>query len=169
MDDCITQPIATVSLYATIDEWLGLTGDGFFPNPKTVSHPSQDDDSVLNEQIMSDFIDFVGADQATSLYREFSHNIEKLLAVLESGGQPTETGLHDVSSAAGNLGMSRLRNICIRMVEEMETIQEPLSTAELEKMITVMRESLAAFEQFLFRTNARTPLTRDCIGTETRQ
>lgn len=169
MDDCITKPIATDTLYATIDEWLGLTGDGFFPNPKTVNHPSQDDDSVLNEQIMSDFIDFVGADQATSLYREFSYNIEKLLAVLESGGQPTVNGLHDISSAAGNLGMSRLRNLCGRMIEEMEAIQEPLSGTELEKMISVMRESLAAFEQFLFRTNARTPLTRDCISTETRQ
>ena len=161
MDDCLTKPVPTAVLYRKLEEWLGLVDY----DPFAISSPSDDSaihhDVLLDEAQLDQFINFVGADQGIKIYKEFTRDIEQQVKIVRSGGVLSDTAMHNMTAAAGNLGMNRLRHLCRTLMDERQRHEEPLSADNTQIFEDTVSGSISAFEQYLFHLRSHAKNNRD--------
>lgn len=162
MDDCLTKPVPTEILYRKLEEWLGLVEY----DPFAIPAPSDDDTMpdhgiLLDESKLSELINFIGADHAVKIYREFSGDIKRQLTVVHAGKPLDDGALHNLTSSAGNLGMNRLRHLCRSLMDAENSRQGPLSPDNAQIFENVVNDSISAFEQYLFRMRGNSRHNRD--------
>ena len=162
MDDCLTKPITSETLYKKMNEWLGFAhSDHLAVNPAFQAEQN-DREKIIDETQLAEFLRIVGGDKATIVYKEFAADVARRLENFQNNEPCTIEDLHALASMCGNLGMNRLHYFCRNRMELMKSQNSGLSENDTQLFKSYLNSSVSAFEQYLFKTRGLARDGGDC-------
>ena len=163
MSDYLTKPISRAGLLAALDRWMAEAGrahaaaDGGVDGGNVSGNGSVDGDGgeVLDEAVLADLVETVGADNLALIVDSFLDDVSRRLERLSAMARSAPAGAldmralageaHDLSSLAGSFGGMAVMHLAWRM----EVICRNGDTAQAAQLLPVLLREAARLERSL--------------------
>ncbi|KAA0582025.1 response regulator [Azospirillum sp. B21] len=163
MSDYLTKPISRAGLLAALDRWMTEAGsehaaaDGSVGGGNGSGNGSGDGDpgEVLDEAVLADLVETVGADNLALIVDSFLDDVSRRLERLSAMARSVPAGdldmralageAHDLSSLAGSFGGMAVMHLAWRM----EVICRNGDTAQAAQLLPVLLREAARLERSL--------------------
>nr|WP_255542783.1 hybrid sensor histidine kinase/response regulator [Azospirillum sp. INR13] len=163
MSDYLTKPISRAGLLAALDRWMAEAGgahaaaDGGVDggNGSGDGSGDGDDGEVLDETVLADLVETVGADNLALIVDSFLDDVSRRLERLSAMARSVPAGAldmralageaHDLSSLAGSFGGMAVMHLAWRM----EVICRNGDTAQAAQLLPVLLREAARLERSL--------------------
>ncbi|MCB1529904.1 MAG: response regulator [Rhodospirillales bacterium] len=164
MDDYITKPVSAEELFQKLEEWnFSDDFDPFAPEHlfKNVQEQAKISnlrpDLLIDEMQLYTFIGLIGEDKITDVYSSFKSDFEKKKLIFSAASpNPADIAkeLHALKSTSGNLGMVKLSEFSIQLMNDIKSGKIEDLSKPLEELLALYQETTKIFDEHLKRLGA---------------